>query len=143
MTWRTRYVAWKVGAVSEYQFWGLGTFIMIVTTALFGMVFSLPARTAINDVEELSKKDRALIFAAGPLMSVVLFLMFAAMLPLGGVFTTIGLLGCASNLLSAVYGMMPLEPMDGKSVYRYRTSVWAAMFFPLLVLYLALAIFVL
>lgn len=137
-----KYAAWRVGAVTEYQFWGLGTFIMIVTTALFSIVFSLPARTAINDMDKLSTKQKAIIYAAGPLMSVVLFGVFALLIPLGGSLGAIGLVGCSSNLLAAVYGMMPFEPMDGKKVVRYKKVLWALMFIPLLLLYFLMAIYV-
>jgi len=138
-----KYAAWRVGAVTEYQFWGLGTVIMILTTGLFGIVFSLPARTAINDTDKLSTRQKAVIYAAGPLMSVLLFVLFALLIPMGGSLATIGLVGCSSNLLAAVYGMMPFEPMDGKKVVKYRKSLWALMFIPLLVLYFLMVIFVL
>lgn len=137
-----KYAAWRIGAVTEYQFWGLGTLLMIITTAVFGIVYALPARTTINDVDKLSVRDKAIIYAAGPMVSFLLFIPFLVLLLIGGTYATIGALGCSANLLAAVYGLMPFEPMDGKKVVKYKKYLWALMFFPLLALYIVLAIYV-
>jgi hypothetical protein len=137
-----RYVAKRYKAVTEYQFWFLGSVIMFVTALLFGSVFALPARVVINDTEKLSKKQRAMIYGAGPLMSFAIFVAFMALTPLGGAVVGLAILGASMHLLSAVYSFMPFDPMDGNKVYRWRRLVWLMSFAPLLVLYFAMVIWV-
>jgi len=137
-----RYVARRYKAVTEYQFWFLGSVIMFVTAFLFGSVFALPARTVINDTEKLSKKQRAMIYGAGPLMSFTIFVAFLALVPLDGAIVSLAILGASMHLLSAVYSFMPFDPMDGNKVYKWKRSVWLMAFAPLLVLYFAMVIWV-
>jgi hypothetical protein len=137
-----RYMAKRYKAVTEYQFWFLGSVIMFATALLFGSVFALPARVIINDTEKLSKKQRAMIYGAGPLMSFVIFVAFLALVPLGGAVVGLAMLGASMHLLSAVYSFMPFDPMDGNKVYRWKHSVWLMAFAPLLVLYFAMVIWV-
>jgi len=137
-----RYMAKRYKAVTEYQFWFLGSVIMFVTALLFGSVFALPARVVINDTEKLSKKQRAMIYGAGPLMSFVIFVAFLALVPLGGAVVGLAILGASMHLLSAVYSFMPFDPMDGNKVYKWKRSVWLMAFAPLLVLYFAMVIWV-
>jgi hypothetical protein len=137
-----RYVARRYGAVTEYQFWFLGTIIMFVTAFLFGSVFALPGRTIINDTQKLTPKQRAMIYGAGPLMSFSIFVVFLLFIPLGGAIGTLAVLGASMHLLSAVYSFMPFDPMDGNKVYRWKKFLWLAAFAPLLVLYFAMVIWV-
>ncbi len=137
-----RYVAKRYKAVTEYQFWLLGSVIMFVTAFFFGSVFALPARTVINDTEKMSKKQRAIIYGAGPLMSFLIFVAFLALIPLGGGLVGLATLGASMHLLSAVYSFMPFDPMDGNKVYKWRRPVWLLAFVPLLVLYFAMVIWV-
>jgi Zn-dependent protease len=137
-----RYVAWKYGAVTEYQFWFLGTAIMFITAFFFRVVYAMPARLSINDSDKLSTRQQAMVYCSGPLVSVLMFGIFMLLVPLGGFAATIGLLGASMNLLSAVYSLMPFKPMDGRKVLKWKWPVWAALFFPLLVLYFALTIYV-
>jgi hypothetical protein len=137
-----RYVAKRYKAVTEYQFWFLGSIIMFVTAFLFGSVFALPGRTVINDTEKLTAKQRAVIYGAGPLMSFTIFCAFLLFVPVGGTVAALGLLGASMHLLSAVYSFMPFDPMDGNKVYRWKHLVWLGAFAPLLVLYFAMVIWV-
>jgi len=137
-----RYVARRNKAVTEYQFWFLGTVIMFVTAFLFGSVFALPGRTVINDTEKLTAKQRAMIYGVGPLMSFLIFVAFLALIPIGGAVVGLAILGASMHLLSAVYSFMPFDPMDGNKVYRWKHLVWLVAFAPLLVLYFAMVIWV-
>jgi Zn-dependent protease len=75
-------------------------------------------------------------------MSVIMFVVFLAMLPLGGTAATIGGVGASMNLLTATYAMMPFDPMDGRKVYKWKKLAWAAMFVPMIVMYFVLIIFI-
>lgn len=138
-----RYFAHKYRSVVEYKFWGLGTIIMFATALVFGLVYAVPARTIINDASKMSPKEQAIVYLAGPAMSALFAIGFLFMLPVGGFLTTIGLLGISMNLLSAVYSLMPVDPMDGKRVYNWKKLLWAGAFIPLVIIYIVSAIFIL
>ncbi len=136
-----RYVSHRYKVIAEYKFWGLGAIIMFVTALIFGTVYSFPSRTKVNDPEKLSHKQRAILYGAGPLMSFAVFVMFLALVPVGGVVATIALLACSMNLLTAVYSFMPLSPMDGAHVFKWKKPIWAAVFIPMFILYMLLVVF--
>ncbi len=138
-----RYMAWRYGVITEYKFWFLGTIIMFFTAILFGVVYSSPSRLGINNAGSLTKKQQAIIYGSGPLMSFAVFAVFLSLVPLGGQLATIGFLGASMNLLTATYAMMPFEPMDGRKVYNWKKLLWGVPFAGLLVLYFAMTIFVL
>ncbi len=137
-----RFAARRYKVTSEYQFWWLGTGIMLFTGILFGSVFGLPARTAINNTEKLTPKQRAVIYGIGPTTSFLVFIPFLLLIPAGGFIASIGILGASMNLLSAVYSFMPFEPMDGNKVYRWKRPGWLVAFAPLLALYFVMVIWV-
>ncbi|MCD1295511.1 hypothetical protein CUJ83_10920 [Methanocella sp. CWC-04] len=136
-----RYFAHKYRAVSEYKFWGLGTIAMFLTAFFFGIVYALPARTVINNQKDLKQNELGTIFLAGPAVSFVIALVFLAASALGGIFWEIGMLGFSMNLLSAVYSLMPFDPMDGNKVLKWDKVKWGAIFVPVLVIYLIIKIF--
>ncbi len=137
-----RFAARRYKVTSEYQFWWLGTGIMLLTGILFGSVFGLPARTTINNTEKLTPKQRAVIYGIGPITSFLVFIPFLLLIPAGGFIASVGILGASMNLLSAVYSFMPFDPMDGNKVYRWKKPGWLMAFAPLLALYFAMVIWV-
>ena len=137
-----RYNARKHGTVAEYKFWGLGAVIMFVTAIIFGTIYAFPSRTIVNDPGKLSLKERAIIYGSGPLLSFGVFLFFLMLTPIGGTVTTIALLACSMNLLTAVYSFMPFVPMDGSHVMKWKRPVWALIFLPMLALYIVMTVFV-
>ncbi len=136
-----RYVAYRYKVTTEYQFWLLGTIVMFITTLFFGIVYSVPARTLINDVKKLGLKEQAIIAFSGPMMSIGVTLAFFLLVPFGGWFKVIGLLGVSMNLLSAVYSLMPFDPMDGNKLYSWKKAAWAAIFLPLFIIYMLIAVY--
>lgn len=136
-----RYVAYRYKVTTEYQFWFLGTIVMFITTFFFGIVYSVPARTLINDVKKLGLKEQAIIAFSGPLMSMGVTLVFFLLVPIGGWLKVIGLLGVSMNLLSAVYSLMPFDPMDGNKLYKWKKAAWAAIFLPLFIIYILIAVY--
>ena len=138
-----RYMAWRHNVPTEYKFWFLGTIIMFLTALAFGVVYSSPSRLAIEDADKMTARQQAVVYGSGPIISVILFGLFLALIPLGGAAATIGKLGASMNLLTAAYAMMPFAPMDGLKVYKWKRWAWAALFVPILVTYFAMIIYVL
>ncbi len=131
-----RFVASRNKGISEFKFWELGTVIMLVTGGLFGLVFAKPYRTVISNAATLEKRSMGIIMLAGPVISVVLALLFLALIPLGGIYSDIGNAGFSVNLLSAVYAMMPFNPMDGEKIFSWSHARWALVFVPLFLFYI-------
>ena len=105
---------------------------------LFGTVFSSPSRLAINDPEEKSSQQQAIIYGAGPIMSLVVAAVFLAMIPYGGLAATIGMLGATMNLLTATYSLLPFKPMDGLKIFKWKKKAWVGLFVPMMAMYFTL-----
>jgi Zn-dependent protease len=132
-----RVVASRYHLKTEYQFWGYGTILMLLTSWLFGAVFAQPARTIIEGED---KRGLALSFFTGPLISIILAFAFLVLLPLGGTLGTIGILGFTMNLVSGLYMLMPFYPMDGKKVMEWSWKYWGIIFIPLLIFYVVVMV---
>ena len=50
---------------------------------------------------------------AGPLVSLACAVLFAPLIPVGGIWTMIGTTGLAINLVSVAVSLIPLKPLDG------------------------------
>ncbi len=125
---------------SRVSFNYLGILSSFFTAWIFGNVFSQPLMTRINETTDESGKNLGFVLFVGPVASLCLALVFLLLIPMGGFWTMLGTVGFAINLLEAAYSLIPLYPLDGKEVYHWNKGVWAAVFFPLIALYLALYI---
>ena len=83
-----------------------------------------------------------MVYLSGPLVSMLLALVFLLLLFMGDGFRTIGLIGCSMNILSAAYSLMPFDPMDGNKVYKCKKHLWGLVFLPLVAAYLLLTMYV-
>lgn len=135
------YVAKRYGARAEFRLWGVGIVAMFMTALLAGTVFGQPARLLVTGGETLNKRDRAIVWLAGPGVSLAVAALFLLLVPLG--FAAAGITGMTINLLLFVYSLIPLNPMDGERVYGWNRAVWAVAFVPLLLVYVGLMVFVL
>ncbi len=131
-----RYGAYRCGCVTEYRFWGFGTFTMLFTAWLFGNAFAKPSRTLVHSGDPLVPEKAAIIKLAGPLMSMALAILSLFLIPLGGLFVIAGSAGFTMNLLNSVFSLVPVRPNDGVEVYAWNKGVWAAVFIPLIAFYL-------
>jgi hypothetical protein len=131
-------MAYRIGRRGEFQFWGLGAATMLSTAWLFGTAFAKPSRTVIGAETGPpgDAKTDALIQLAGPMVNLIAAGISLVLIPLGGFFALAGSAGFSLNLLSYVYGMLPIMPMEGKTVYDWNRGIWAGIFFPLLLVYL-------
>ena len=129
--------AQRAGKTAELQFWGLGTAMMVLSSWLFGFLFASPSRNLYQKEQEPSRRTIAMISLAGPAMSLALAIVSLLLVPMGGIITLAGRTSFSMNLLTAVYSMVPFDPMDGKPVYDWNHAIWAAIFLPLLVVYTA------
>jgi len=74
---------------------------------------------------------------ADPLISLCFAFTCLARISLGGIFATAGAIGFSMNLLTCVYSLLPIKPLDGEGVYKWNKVIWAVFFIPVLVMYVA------
>ncbi|MDT8357907.1 MAG: hypothetical protein RQ758_05315 [Methanomicrobiaceae archaeon] len=122
---------------SELQIWRIGTFMIIINAAIFGMVFGKPSRTMVGSAHILTPRERASLMLLGPMMNVVFAMLSLLLIQFGGILATAGAIGVSVNLLLAMWQLFPIFPMKGKVVYDWNKIVWALFYFPLLGLYVA------
>jgi len=127
----------RTGQTAELQFWGLGTAMLVLSAWIFGYLFASPSRNLFQKGPDLSPRTIAMVNLAGPAMSVAVAMASLLLLPLGGLAAFAGQTLFTMNLLNGVYSLVPFDPMDGKAVFDWNRSVWAAVFFPLLAVYAA------
>ena len=72
---------------------------------------------------------------AGPCVSIVLMVVFLALIPLGNLFATAGSVGFTINLITSVYSLMPIETMDGGAIWKWKRVVYLGLFVPMIIFY--------
>ncbi len=130
-----RYFATKHGCDADIQFWGLGTIVMFLTAWLYGNAFAQSYRNIVNRPGEDDIREMGIEMVSGPCVSIILMLVFLAMIPLGDVWAIAGGVGFTINLITAVYSLMPIETMDGLAIWRWNRGVYLILFIPLIAFY--------
>ena len=132
-----RYYATKHGHDADIRFWGLGTVIMFLTAWLYGNAFAQPYRNLVNrdGALEDDTREMGLEMVAGPVVSIILMVLFLAMVSLGGIWAVAGGVGFTINLITAVYSLMPIPTMDGGAIWKWNRSLYLALLIPMLVFY--------
>ncbi|MDD1689819.1 MAG: PKD domain-containing protein [Methanoregula sp.] len=131
-----RYFATKHGHDADTRFWGLGTVIMFLTAWLYGNAFAQPYRNLVNrEGGSHETREEGIEMVAGPVVSIILMILFLAIVQLGGVWAIAGGVGFTINLITAVYSLMPISTMDGGAIWRWNRSLYLALFIPMIVFY--------
>lgn len=131
------YLTRKYECYTEVRFWGLGAVIMLITSWLFGNVFAQPTLTLVRHRVPLEQRSIGLIMLSGPALSVLIALLCLCLVPLGGLFAEAGMIGFMINLMTGIFELLPIPPCDGSDVRQWSLAVWALVFLPLMILYLA------
>jgi PKD repeat protein len=130
-----RYYATTHGHDADTQFWGLGTAIMFLTAWLYGNAFAASYRNLVKRGNEDEPREMGIEMVAGPVVSIILMIVFLAMVGMGGVWEVAGGIGFSINLVTAVYSLMPIETMDGKAIWHWNRGIYLALFIPMIVFY--------
>jgi PKD repeat protein len=130
-----RYFATRHGHDADTRFWGLGTAIMFLTAWLYGNAFAQSYRNLVNRQGEDEPRELGIEMVAGPCVSIVLMVLFLALIPLGGLFAIAGGVGFSINLITAVYSLMPIATMDGGAIWKWNRAVYLILFLPMIVFY--------
>jgi hypothetical protein len=124
-----------MGMQTAYRMWWGGILVMFATALLFRNVFGQPIRTEVVQAQTANPKKMAFIMLTGPVISVLISPVFLLLYLMKGTFASLALIGIQMSLLSALVLLLPVAPMEGKQVFRWNKIVWAALFFPILLVY--------
>ncbi|MDD1678325.1 MAG: hypothetical protein LUO93_03970 [Methanomicrobiales archaeon] len=132
----TSVVAKKFHCPSEFQFWGLGTLILLLNAAIFHFVFGKPSRTLVEGLKNLEPKKMMFVSLIGPAVNVIFALFSLMLISAGGILALAGTTGLSINIVLAAYSLIPVHPMKGKVVFDWNKAVWAGCFVPLIGAYI-------
>lgn len=135
-----KYVAIHYGAHAEFFAWPFGLGLALLLAFTIGIVFAAPGAVYIF-ATNLSKKQNGIISLCGPIVNIVLGILFVIagflLLPSANSFwSTVGFQAGVINFWLAFFNLIPLGPLDGKKVFDWNKLVWAAFFVPLVLVFL-------
>ena len=119
-------VAVHYGQLAEFRA-DYSMLFLAVMAGFAGFLFAAPG--AVYHRGRITAREQGLIALAGPVVNVVLVVVFAGVW-IGGeaagysLLGTIGYLGVIINALLAGFNMLPFGPLDGKKVMRWSRPVW-------------------
>ena len=126
------WTALKYGCRAEFKLWPLGLIIAFVTS-LFGVVFASPGTVQISECD-VSDEINGRIYIAGPMVNMVLALIFIAIAALIYPFKgysdiinliyLIDLVGFSVNSFLATFNLFPIYSLDGTKVLKWNIGVW-------------------
>jgi PKD repeat protein/Zn-dependent protease len=130
-----RYFATRHGHDADTQFWWLGTGIMFLTAWLYGNAFAQSYRNLVKRQEKDNLTEMGIEMVAGPCVSIILMVLFLALIPRGGIWAVAGGVGFSINLITAVYSLMPIGTMDGGAIWKWNRAIYLGLFVPMIIFY--------
>lgn len=97
-----------------------------VVGSLAGFLFAAPG--AVVHVGRITDRENGLIALAGPAVNLILVAAFAPLLFLGGLPAAIGTFGVLVNAFLAAFNLLPVGPLDGRTVFRWHPGVFVVAF---------------
>ena len=130
-----KFVAMHYGYYAEYELWPTGLIIALVSS-FFGFIFAAPGAVVIYS-NGMEKKTNGIISIAGPIVNIVLGLIFFLILgslgdfaytETGTIVALICVLGTRINFFLAAFNLLPIPPLDGSKVMSWSVPVWLITF---------------
>ncbi|MFH1064471.1 MAG: site-2 protease family protein [Candidatus Woesearchaeota archaeon] len=120
-----KFVAQRYGCFAEFRsFDRMLIFALIVS--LFGFIFAAPGAVMIQG--KITRSQRGIISAAGPLTNMILALIFLFIsASTTGILEAIGAYGFIINSWLALFNMIPFAMFDGKKVLDWNKFIYAGM----------------
>lgn len=131
-----KFVAVRYGFYAEFRMWMEGLIFALVTAFLLGFVFVAPGAVYIHG-EHISREQNGKISIAGPLVNIVLALLFLSLTPFinhnptdlwGFIFANIVVYGFIINSILAAFNLIPLGIFDGAKVLKWNPILWGITF---------------
>lgn len=134
-----RYVARKFDAVAFFKMWPTGLmFGLLLAFLQVGIVFAAPGAVVVYPFrysrwkyrrKNLTVNEWGWIAAAGPITNIIFAILFATI-----AFFTTSIIATGARfifLVNAVLGtfnLLPIPPLDGSKIARWKVSFWAMLF---------------
>ncbi len=124
-------VAIYYGAYARFQMWIQGLMLMFITS-FFGFLFAAPGAVYIYS-PRITKKENGLISIVGPVVNIVIALIFLALesikpvrffFPFFGEPLHVWDFGAKINIILALFNMLPMFPLDGSKVFVWNKLIW-------------------
>ncbi|MDD1689044.1 MAG: right-handed parallel beta-helix repeat-containing protein [Methanoregula sp.] len=136
-------VARRAGLEAEYRMWWGGIVVILITLAAaiwlpFHSIFGQPVRMEIQKEADSMKRGVMLTKIAGPLILVVLSVIFFALISVQGFVGEMAVVGRNMCLLTAVVFLLPVSPMEGEYLWKNNKVAWLLLFIPVILCYLYL-----
>ena len=132
-----KFVAVHFGFYAEFRMWVEGLIFALVTAVLLKFVFVAPGAVYIHG-NQISNEENGKISIAGPLVNIVLALIFLSLTPYiphysstsywGFIFTNLVYFGFFINSYLAVFNLIPIGILDGSKVLRWNPIIWGLTF---------------
>ena len=130
-----KFVVMHYGYYAEYELWPTGLIIALVSS-FFGFIFAAPGAVVIYS-QGMEKKTNGIISIAGPIVNIILGLIFFLILgslgdfvytEAGAIVYLICVLGTRINFFLAAFNLLPIPPLDGSKVLSWSVPIWLVTF---------------
>jgi Zn-dependent protease len=132
-----KFTAIRYGYWAEFRKDNNMLLVAVALASLVGFVFAAPGATVIYsnayDGRGLTREQNGKISAAGPVVNLLLCILFGALLLFGGgiaalkngnILAEIGLAGVQINAMIAAFNMLPISILDGNKVFSWNVPVF-------------------
>lgn len=130
-----KFVAIRFGYWAEFVKDNTMLLVAVIMAALAGFVFAAPGATVIysRDGRPLTKREDGIISAAGPVVNLLLCIVFAALffvaggkagLAGGNLLAMLGIAGVQINAMIAAFNLLPVSVLDGRKVFAWSIPVF-------------------
>jgi Zn-dependent protease len=130
-----KFVAIRFGYWAEFVKDNTMLLVAVIMAALAGFVFAAPGATVIysRDGRPLTKREDGIISAAGPVVNLLLCILFAALfflaggktgLAAGSLLAMLGIAGVQINAMIAAFNLLPISILDGRKVFAWNPVIF-------------------
>ena len=131
-----KFVAVRYGFYAEFRIWFEGLIFAVITAILIKLAFVAPGAVYIHG-NNISREQNGKISLAGPLVNIVLALIFLGLTPYinynatdiwGFVISNLLYFGFFINSYLAAFNLIPFSILDGAKVFRWNPLIWGITF---------------
>ncbi len=128
-----KFVAVRYGFYAEFRMWFQGLILAFIMAFTVGFVFVAPGAVYIHG-NYISKEENGKISIAGPLVNIVIALIFFSLLPFVNhnptnipefIVSNLIWFGFIINSILAAFNLIPLGVFDGAKIIRWNPILWA------------------
>jgi len=130
-------VAGRLGLKTVFKVWDSGILFSSLLAAIFSALYPSYGQTYIKQVDwryDPEQRMMGLIYAAGPITSLILAAFFWTSLPYFNdeLLRTAGRIGYVSNYVLVIFNLVPIQASggfawDGRRIYMWNKTVWASL----------------